>query len=88
MVSAFLRARVGVEQQHAVRLQAFGAMHREQAHGLGVGTAGGGHAALLHGADFLLADHPLGGRQLRHVQGDDVGHAQQAAKRASASRWS
>ena len=43
-------ARVGVEQQHAVRLQAFGAMHGEQAHGLGIGTAGGGHATLLHGA--------------------------------------
>ncbi|MNZ63899.1 hypothetical protein D3C78_820540 [compost metagenome] len=34
-------------------------------------------AAFLDRADFLLADHPLGGRQLGHVQGDDVGHAQQ-----------
>ncbi|MNN68507.1 hypothetical protein D3C81_1842220 [compost metagenome] len=33
--------------------------------------------ALLHRADFLLADHPLGGWQLRHVQRDDVGQAQQ-----------
>lgn len=33
--------------------------------------------ALLHRADFLLADHPLGGRQLRHVQRNDVGQAQQ-----------
>src|SRR5690606_4263198 len=33
--------------------------------------------ALLHRADFLLADHPLGGGQLRHVQRDDVGQAQQ-----------
>ncbi len=33
--------------------------------------------ALLHRTDFFLADHPLGGRQFRHVQRNDVGQAQQ-----------
>ncbi|MCY1172855.1 hypothetical protein D9M73_129990 [compost metagenome] len=43
------------------------------------GAAGGvdQDAALLDRADFLLAHHPLGGGQLGHMQGDDVGHAQQ-----------
>ncbi|RMO18330.1 hypothetical protein ALQ47_05251 [Pseudomonas cichorii] len=34
-------------------------------------------AALLHGADFFLADHPLGFSGFRNVQGHDVGQAQQ-----------
>ncbi len=34
-------------------------------------------AALFHRADFFLADHPLGFRGFRNVQGDDIGHAQQ-----------
>ncbi|MNZ98931.1 hypothetical protein D3C78_1182370 [compost metagenome] len=33
--------------------------------------------ALLHRADFFLTDHPLSGWQLRHMQRDDVGQAQQ-----------
>nr|GFD50682.1 hypothetical protein [Tanacetum cinerariifolium] len=33
--------------------------------------------AFLHGADFFLANHHLRGRQLRHVQRNDVGQTQQ-----------
>jgi len=45
----FLRAGVGVEQQHAVGLQPLGTVHRQQADGLRIGPAGRAHAALLHG---------------------------------------
>ncbi|MNV44181.1 hypothetical protein D3C71_1359300 [compost metagenome] len=45
----FLRAGVGVEQQHAVGLQPLGAVHRQQANGLRIGPARRAHAALLHG---------------------------------------
>ncbi len=34
-------------------------------------------AALLDGADLALAHHQLGGGGFRHVQGDDVAHAEQ-----------
>jgi len=46
------------------------------------GAAGGvdQDAALLDRADFALADHPLGGRQFRHVQGDDVALAEQVVQ--------
>ncbi len=43
-------------------------------------------AALLHRADFLLADHPLGGGQFGNVQRDDVGHAQQLVQAADLHR--
>lgn len=42
--------------------------------------------ALFHRADFLLADHPLGGWQLRNVQRDDVGQAQQLVQAGDLGR--
>ncbi len=42
--------------------------------------------ALLDGADFLLADHPLGFSGFRNVQGDDIGHAQQVGQAGDLGR--
>ena len=46
----FLGARVGVEQQHAARLQPLGAVYGEQANRLRIDPARGAHAAFFHGA--------------------------------------
>ncbi|KPX97577.1 Uncharacterized protein ALO61_05256 [Pseudomonas savastanoi pv. nerii] len=43
-------------------------------------------AALFHRANFFFADHPLGFRGFRHVQGNDIGHAQQLVQAGHLSR--
>ena len=65
------RRRVGVEQQHELGLQPLGAMHGQQAHGVGIGQRGCRHTAGLERAHQRIrggvacAIHLQGGSQQR-----------------------